>query len=157
MYPNIVIRAALESDVDAVADLITRLKRLNGEFDPLLKPVDNLASVSKDYVKSKITSPTSVVLVAEVDGRVIGVVIGDVEDRIFYEPRLAGVIREFYILPEFRRKGLGKRMMNEVMDALKRKGAQMIMADFPALNEIAVEFYKKLNFRPVQSIYAKEV
>ncbi|MEZ0249038.1 MAG: GNAT family N-acetyltransferase [Thermoproteus sp.] len=157
MYPNIVIRAALESDVDAVADLIARLKRLNGEFDPLLKPVDDLVSASKDYAKSKISSPTSVVLVAEIDGKVIGVVVGDVEDRLFYEPRLAGVIREFYILPEFRRKGLGKRMMNEVIDALKRKGAQMIMADFPALNEIAVEFYKKLNFRPIESIYAKEV
>ncbi len=157
MYPNIVIRAALESDVDALADLIARLKRLNGEFDPLLKPAENLLAASKEYVKSKISSPSSVVLVAEVDGRAVGVIVGDVEDRRFYEPRMAGIIREFYVLPEFRRKGLGKRMMSEAMDALRRKGAQMIMADFPALNEIAIEFYKKMNFRPIQSIYAKEV
>ncbi|KUO85661.1 GNAT family N-acetyltransferase [Thermoproteus sp. CP80] len=157
MYPNIVIRAALESDVDALADLIARLKRLNGEFDPLLKPAENLLAASKEYVKSKISSPSSVVLVAEVDGRAVGVIVGDVEDRLFYEPRMAGIIREFYVLPEFRRKGLGKRMMSEAMDALRRKGAQMIMADFPALNEIAIEFYKKMNFRPIESIYAKEV
>ncbi|KUO86871.1 MAG: GNAT family N-acetyltransferase [Thermoproteus sp.] len=157
MYPNIVIRAALESDVDALADLIARLKRLNGEFDPLLKPAENLLAASKEYVKSKISSPSSVVLVAEVDGRAVGVIVGDVEDRRFYEPRMAGIIREFYVLPEFRRKGLGKRMMSEAMDALRRKGAQMIMADFPALNEIAIEFYKKMNFRPIESIYAKEV
>ncbi|CCC82120.1 GNAT family N-acetyltransferase [Thermoproteus tenax] len=156
MYPNIVIRLALESDVDAVADLVARLKRLNGEFDPLLKPVDNILSVSKEYVKSKIASSTSVVLVAEVDGKIIGVVIGDIEDRVFYEPRMAGVIREFYILPEYRRKGLGKRMLSEISDSLKRKGAQVIMADFPALNEIAIEFYKRMNFRPVDSVYAKE-
>ncbi|MFP3169425.1 MAG: GNAT family N-acetyltransferase [Thermoproteus sp.] len=157
MYPNIVIRAALESDVDALADLIARLKRLNGEFDPLLKPAENLLAASKEYVKSKISSPSSVVLVAEVDGRAVGVIVGDVEDRLFYEPRMAGIIREFYVLPEFRRKGLGKRMMSEAMDALRRKGAQMIMADFPALNEISIEFYKKMNFRPIESIYAKEV
>jgi ribosomal protein S18 acetylase RimI-like enzyme len=157
MYPNIVIRAALESDVDALADLIARLKRLNGEFDPLLKPAENLLAASREYVKSKISSPSSVVLVAEVDGRAVGVIVGDVEDRLFYEPRMAGIIREFYVLPEFRRKGLGKRMMSEAMDALRRKGAQMIMADFPALNEIAIEFYKKMNFRPIESIYAKEV
>ncbi|MGC8972970.1 MAG: GNAT family N-acetyltransferase [Thermoproteus sp.] len=157
MYPNIVIRAALESDVDALADLIARLKKLNGEFDPLLRPAENLLAVSKEYIKSKISSPSSVVLVAEIDGRAVGVVVGDVEDRLFYEPRMAGIIREFYILPEFRRKGLGKRMMSEIMDALRRKGAQMIMADFPALNEIAIEFYKKMNFRPIESIYAKEV
>ncbi len=157
MYPNLVIRPALESDVDALADLVARLKRLNGEFDPLLKPAENLLSVSKEYVKSKLASTSSVVLVAEIDGKIVGVVIGDVEDRLFYEPRMAGVIKEFYILPEFRRRGLGKRMMNEIMDALRKKGAQMIMADFPALNEIAIEFYKKMNFRPIESIYAKEM
>ncbi len=157
MYPNLVVRPALESDVDALADLIARLKRLNGEFDPLLKPAENLLSISKEYIKSKISSPNSVVLVAEIEGKVVGVVVGDVEDRLFYEPRMAGVIREFYILPEFRRKGLGKRMMNEVMDALRKKGAQMITAEFPALNEIAIEFYRKMNFRPIESTYAKEM
>lgn len=157
MYPSLVIRAALDGDVDALADLVARLKRLNGEFDPLLKPADNLISVSKEYVRSKISSSNSVVLVAEIDGKVVGVVIGDLEDRLFYEPRIAGVIKEFYILPEYRRKGLGKRMLNEIIEALRKKGAQMIMADFPALNEIAIEFYKKMNFRPIESIYAKEV
>ncbi|MFB6490850.1 MAG: GNAT family N-acetyltransferase [Thermoproteus sp. AZ2] len=156
MYPNVVIRAAVENDVDSIADLVARLKRLNGEFDPLLKPVDNISSVAKEYVKSKISSSSSVVLVAEVDGRIIGAVIGDIEDRLFYEPRISGVIREFYIMPEYRRKGLGKRMMSEVIDAMKRRGAQVILADFPSLNEIAVEFYKKMGFRPVDSVYAKE-
>ncbi|MBP1449674.1 MAG: GNAT family N-acetyltransferase, partial [Thermoproteus sp.] len=137
MYPNVVIRQAIESDVDALADLVARLKRLNGEFDPLLKPVDNILSVAKDYVKSKIASKDSVVLVAEIDGRIVGLILGDVVDRVFYEPRIAGVIREFYIMPEYRRKGLGKRMMSEMADALRRRGAQIIMADFPSLNEIS--------------------
>lgn len=157
MYPNMVIRQAMEGDVDALADLVARLKRLNGEFDPLLKPVDNILSVAKDYIKSKIASKDSVVLVAEIDGRIVGLILGDVEDRVFYEPKIAGVIREFYIMPEYRRKGLGKRMMSEMADALRRRGAQIIMADFPSLNEIAVEFYKKMNFRPIESMYAKEI
>ena len=157
MYPTVVIRPARREDLDAITQLIVRLKRLNAEFDPLLEVVPEIVEASRKYVENALESPSSVVLVAVEGDRIVGVFKGDVEDRIFYKPRYAGVIREFYVLPEYRRKGIGKRLMMEGIELLRKKGAELIMASFPALNEIAVNFYKKMNFRPIEYLFAKGI
>jgi len=157
MYPTVVIRPARKEDLDAITQLIVRLKRLNAEFDPLLEVAPEIVELSRKYVENALESPSSVVLVAVEGDKIVGVFKGDVEDRIFYKPRYAGVIREFYVLPEYRRKGIGKRLMMEGIELLRKKGAELIMASFPALNEIAVNFYKKMNFRPIEYLFAKEI
>jgi Histone acetyltransferase HPA2 and related acetyltransferases len=157
MYPSIVIRPATKEDLDAATQLVIRLKRLNAEFDPLLEVAPDIEQAARKYLETAISSPTSILLVAVEGTKVVGLLKGDVEDRIFYRPKYAGVIREFYILPEYRRKGIGKRLMIEGVEMLRRKGAEVIMASFPALNEIAINFYKKIGFRPVKYLFAKEV
>ena len=42
------------------------------------------------------------------------------------------------------------------LSLLRQMGANMITADFPAQNEIAVRFYGKRGFRALLNVYAKE-
>ncbi|MEM1615607.1 MAG: GNAT family N-acetyltransferase [Pyrobaculum sp.] len=156
MYPTVVIRPATKEDLDSAVTLVVRLKRLNAEFDPLLEVAPDIEKASRKYLEDALNSPTSVLIVAVEGQKVVGILKGDVEDRIFYKPKYAGVIKEFYILPEYRRKGIGKRLMMEGIEALRKKGAEIIMASFPALNEIAINFYKKMNFRPIEYLFARE-
>ncbi len=157
MYPSIVIRPATKEDLDSATQLVVRLKRLNSEFDPLLEVVPDIEQAARKYLENAMASSTSVLLVAVEGTKVVGLLKGDVEDRIFYRPKYVGIIREFYVLPEYRRKGIGKRLMMEGVEQLRKKGAEVIMASFPALNEIAIYFYKKMGFRPVEYLFAKEV
>ncbi|AAL63632.1 N-acyltransferase [Pyrobaculum aerophilum str. IM2] len=157
MYPTVVIRLATKEDLDSAVQLVVRLKRLNAEFDPMLEVVPDIEQAVRKYLENALNSPSSVLLVAAEGSKVVGLLKGDVEDRIFYKPRYAGVIKEFYILPEYRRKGIGKRLMMEGVEQLRKKGAEIIMASFPALNEIAINFYKKMGFRPIEYLFAKEV
>lgn len=157
MYPTVVIRLATKEDLDSAVQLVVRLKRLNAEFDPMLEVVPDIEQAARKYLENALNSPSSVLLVAAEGSKVVGLLKGDVEDRIFYKPRHAGVIKEFYILPEYRRKGIGKRLMMEGVEQLRKKGAEIIMASFPALNEIAINFYKKMGFRPIEYLFAKEV
>ncbi|MCX8137845.1 GNAT family N-acetyltransferase [Pyrobaculum aerophilum] len=157
MYPTVVIRLATKEDLDSAVQLVVRLKRLNAEFDPMLEVVPDIEQAARKYLENALNSPSSVLLVAAEGSKVVGLLKGDVEDRIFYKPRYAGVIKEFYILPEYRRKGIGKRLMMEGVEQLRKKGAEIIMASFPALNEIAINFYKKMGFRPIEYLFAKEV
>jgi len=157
MYPSVVIRPATKEDLDSAIQLVIRLKRLNAEFDPLLEVAPDIEQTARKYLENAMVSSTSVLLVAVEGTKVIGLLKGDVEDRIFYRPKYAGIIREFYVLPEYRRKGIGKRLMMEGVEQLRKKGAEVIMASFPALNEIAINFYKKMGFRPVEYLFAKEV
>ncbi len=150
------IRPIRESEADKAAELVARLKRLNSEFDPLLKTSDRLDSDSLKIMKEAIADKNSVVLVALSDSRIVGMAKAVLRDRIFYEPRKEGAIVEFYILPEFRRGNLGRDLLNEMVGTLKKRGAMLITAEFPSQNEIAKKFYTKLGFRSLTNVYAKQ-
>ncbi len=157
MSPNTVIRRAGERDLEAIVNLLVRNKRLNEEFDPMLTVTGEIEEVARKYVSEALRDPNSLVLVCEEGGRVVGFLKADVIDRLFYEPRREGVIREFYLLPEFRRRGIGRTMVEKAFEELRSMGAGIITAEFPSQHKIAVSFYENLGFRPIISKYAKEV
>lgn len=152
---SIEIRPIRKEDVERASQLLARLKRLNGEFDPLLKTIATIESESSKAIVKAMSSGKAVILVASKDGRVVGYVKAEVKDRIFYEPRMEGEIAAFYILPEFRRSSLGTRILAAVIQELKKNGAELITAEFPSQNEIARRFYLKLGFRSLTNVYAK--
>jgi len=152
---GIVIREIRKDEISKAASLIARLKRLNGEFDPLLKTTDTLENEAQRAVEKATSSGDSLVLIALVGSKVVGTVKADLKDRTFYEPRREGAIDEFYILPEYRRGSLGRDLLAFISEKLKEKGAELITAEFPSQNEIAKRFYTKLGFRSLTNVYAK--
>jgi ribosomal protein S18 acetylase RimI-like enzyme len=157
--PPIHVRPAREADVAPIVPLLLRLKRLNEEFDPLLKVRDDAEAHAGEIVRAQLADPKSVVLVAEGVGadreKVVGFVRALVRERPFYAPQFEGVIVDIYLLPLYRRRGAGEYLLREATSALKAKGAGVVTAEFPAQNEIAVRFYAKRGFRPVTSIHAR--
>lgn len=152
---QISIRPIKEGELQSTASLVARLKRLNGEFDPLLKTSSSVEADSQKTLRQDLENKNAVVLVAVEDSKIVGVVKAEVVDRVFYEPRKEGAIVEFYILPEFRRGRLGKDLLNAMVEALQKKGAELITAEFPSQNDIAKRFYSKLGFRAITNVYAK--
>ncbi|MEM0481893.1 MAG: GNAT family N-acetyltransferase [Nitrososphaerota archaeon] len=157
MPTDISIRVAEKQDKERIVDLMMRAKRLNEEFDPLLKLSHRLQEIVTRYVEESFTSPSSLLVVAEHGGRLVGVLKAELVNRIFYDPPLEGIIRELYILPEYRRKGVGKMLVAEAFKILQERGAGLITAEFPSLHKIAVEFYEKMGFRPIFSKYTIEI
>jgi ribosomal protein S18 acetylase RimI-like enzyme len=161
--PNVPIhlRPARERDLPALVPLLLRLKRLNEEFDPLLKVRDDADEQARVVLRANLTDPKSVVLAAEGVGpdkdKVVGFVRAVVRERPFYAPEFEGVILDIYLLPLYRRRAVGEYLLREVSAALKAKGAGVVTAEFPAQNEIAVRFYAKKGFRPITAIHARSL
>lgn len=155
------LRAATAKDVPALVPLLVRLKRLNEEFDPLLKVRDDVEARAKEVLVRDIENVHAVVLAAEGVGadkdKVVGVVRALVRERPFYTPEREGVILDIYLLPLYRRKGVGEFLLREVTARLKEMGAGVVTAEFPTQNEIAVRFYAKRGFRPITSLHARSV
>ncbi len=149
------VREINRGELKNAAELVTRLKKLNGEFDPLLKNSEGVEAEALRTLDEAVSGKTSVVLVAISKSKVVGVVRADLRDRFFYEPRKEGTIIEFYILPEFRRGNLGRELFDTVVSILQKRGAELITAEFPSQNEIARKFYTKLGFRSLIEVYAK--
>jgi len=95
-------------------------------------------------------------LYAKKKNRVVGVMKARLRERVYYEPRIEGAIVDFYVMPEHRRKGLGEDFLNSMTKELKKRGAGLIVAEFPFQNKIASTFYQKLGFRPVIGIFGRE-
>ena len=155
------LRPATAKDVPALVPLLVRLKRLNEEFDPLLKVRDDVELRAKEVLQRDIENASAVVLAAEGVGadkdKVVGVVRALVRERPFYTPEREGVILDIYLLPLYRRKGVGEFLLREVTARLKELGAGVVTAEFPTQNEIAVRFYAKRGFRPITSLHARSV
>jgi ribosomal protein S18 acetylase RimI-like enzyme len=155
------LRPARATDIATIVPLLLRLKRLNEEFDPLLKVRDDAEEQAKQVLRQQIADPKAVVLAAEGIGPDIGKVVGYVRavvrERPFYAPDFEGVILDIYLLPLYRRRGVGEFLLQEVSAALKAKGAGIVTAEFPAQNEIAARFYTKRGFRPVTAIQARSL
>ncbi len=159
--PPIHLRPAVEADIPGLVPLLLRLKRLNEEFDPLLKVRDDADAQSRNVLRAQIADPKAVVLAAEGVGadknKVVGFVRALVRERPFYSPEFEGVILDIYLLPLYRRRGVGEYLLHEASLALKAKGAGVVTAEFPAQNEIASRFYAKRGFRPITAIHARSL
>jgi ribosomal protein S18 acetylase RimI-like enzyme len=153
---DITIREATSGDLQQAKELIVRLKRLTGEFDPVFRVSDNVLEQASEYFANSLNSKDTIMLVAVTGKRVIGILRAELTKRLFYEPSLEGLITDFYILPEARRKALGKEMVQGASRRLKDRGAQIIIARFTSQNEIASKFYVKRGFRPLLNYYVRE-
>jgi len=150
------IRHATKEDISYSADLIVRTKRLNNEFDPLFAVVEDAKTKAEHYVSRSVNSPGTLLLVASEGNKVVGVLRAEMRERLFYSPTKEGFITDFYILPEYRRKALGNEMLERASTELGKMGAEIVMAEVPSQNEIAVKFYTKRGFRPLVQHFGKE-
>ena len=155
------LRPAREKDMPALVPLLVRLKRLNEEFDPLLKVRDDAEAKAAEVLASDLQNPKAVVLAAEGVGpepeKVVGIVRAHLRERMFYVPQLEGVIVDIYLLPLYRRKGVGEYLLDAVTKELRERGAGVVTAEFPSQNEIATRFYAKRGFRPITSLHARSI
>ncbi len=152
---EISVREARREDIEQAANLVVRMKRLNNEFDPLFTVVDDASERANNYLSKSLESRSALVLVAVKGKNVVGVLRAEVKERTFYKPTMGGNITDFYILPEHRRRALGNTMLERASKALGKLGAEVVTAEFPARNEIAVKFYSKRRFRALTNIYAE--
>ncbi|MEB3774599.1 MAG: GNAT family N-acetyltransferase [Desulfurococcales archaeon] len=157
MYePGLSVRRASESDLESLSRLVYRFYSFNQEFDPawaLDADAENIAAeLAKEYISGE-----DLVLVADYDNEVVGYIrIVVMENRILASKRL-GVIKELYVLPPFRGRGIASRLIAEAQKRLEEAGVKHIAAEFPSANYVAEEFYKSLRFRPYMSMYLREV
>lgn len=154
---KITFREATKDDVPHLIALVKRLKQLNEEFDPLFVVRDDIEEQARKYLENAVENDDRFVLLCEMNGRIVGLLKAQLKERQFYEPRKEGAIVEFYLLPSVRHEGLGKKMLEEAEKRLKDKGVQLITAEFPTNNKIAIEFYKSQNYHPVLNVYGKKL
>lgn len=111
---KILIRPIRREDLEAIVEIDQRV----------------LGERRRDYWERKLEkvehqpSPTS--LVVEVEGRVVGFILGDVSGWEFGIPETIGWIDTIGIDPDFQKKGLARALVYEMIKNLKTLGVKTI-------------------------------
>jgi len=142
------IREANASDLPFLIDL--RLKMISACPDSFLDDYGELTEwTAEDWKKwlFRLTeTENSNLVVAEEDGQLIGVVgcKGVKHKRARHVATLVGV----GVLPSYRGKGIGRRMLDYVISWVKKQTKiERLQLTVYADNETAVKFYEKLGFK----------
>ncbi|ADX83720.1 GNAT family N-acetyltransferase [Saccharolobus islandicus] len=153
----VTIRRATKEDVKTLIDFFSRMYRLNSEFDPLLLTPENLEERINKVVEKSLEDQNEMIVVAEDQGRIVGTARVLIIDRIFYTPEKEALIREFYVHPSYRRQGVGNEIVNFIISELKERGIEILGAEFPSRNLIAISFYRKMGFREIYCEFIKKI
>lgn len=85
-------------------------------------------------------------IVAEEKGKIKG--LGFAQSEIKDE----GMIENVYVDKRYRKRGIGKKIILELTDWLKKKKVKYIEIDVYFKNKPAIRLYKKLGFKPLSMI-----
>jgi ribosomal protein S18 acetylase RimI-like enzyme len=100
----------------------------------VIRPGDEL-----EDVKLKLQRDPDLFLVAELEGEIVGSVVGGWDGR-------RGWIYHLAVKPERQRKGIGARLVHEVEKRLVAKGAKKVNAQVYKSNERSSAFFKAIGY-----------
>lgn len=105
-----------------------------------LETVCFAAPWTREGLTEELQNPQAHFLVAEADGKTAGY-IGVQE--ICGE----GYVTNVAVLPEYRRKGIGERLLREAVRGARERGCDFLSLEVRVGNDPAIRLYEKLGFR----------
>ena len=127
---NLVIRQLESSDFDDMMEVWTK-----AELKHTPSPEDY-----KQRFENEIQNPNIHYVGAEVDGRIVGLMITTSDGRKGWLNRLA-------VLPEYQRRGLAEKMMLESERILKEKGINVFACLIYEDNDMSIPLVYKLGYK----------
>ena len=143
--PSVIFRPATPEDVPAIMAI---------EFSSFVHAGERFGRRRVAYL---VTSDRCVATVAEVEGRVLGWVVGFTWRRT---PEPWGRIYALAVHPHSRGQRLGERLLHHMIAMLRAGGAKRIFLEVRPDNQAAVKLYKKAGFtrcRTLPNYYAPGV
>ena len=138
MTEAIRIRPAAEADLPELVELLRHLFELEQDFEPD-------ASKQQAGLSLMLESPFAELFVAECGGRVAG--FCGVQLQISTAMgSYAAQIEDLVLHPEFRRRGIGSRLLDAAGAWAKQRGARRLQLNCDDQNLPAMRFYEALNW-----------
>jgi ribosomal protein S18 acetylase RimI-like enzyme len=151
MPDSITIRRAAAADLPALCRLSEALVLQHVAYDPgRYQPPTDLSFAYAELFSEHISRPTSVVVVADRNGELVGYVFGEVVPPSLVElAGQAGWIHDLYVSPAARGLGAGGRLLDAAVAGLRSLGCPGgVLLGVAAQNIAAAALFKGRGFRP---------
>ena len=144
------IRRAEPRDASALGALGAALMRTHYAFDRqrFLAPGDHAERGYASFLRSQLQDDDAVVLVAELEGRIVGYVYAGLEPMSWKELRgPAGFIHDVMVEDDEQGTGAGSALIEAAIAWLRDRGAPRVMLWTAERNERAQRLFLRLGFR----------
>ena len=122
------IRNAREKDISHILQLWKKY----GEYHSWLD--------TPEAVTSRLERERDLFLIAEIEGEIVASVMGSYDGRFAFAARLV-------VVPDYRRKGIATRLMQELETRLRGKGASQVSLLIEDNNDPAISLYNKRKYK----------
>lgn len=129
------VRAAVSKDAAAICMLVRELAQANGEE----------SVVTPEFVRGYLCSPGCAVLLAEAEGRVIGLLSYWIHPNLYHAGPTA-LIEELIVTSDMRGSGVGERLVTVAIEMARQAGCAEASVSTMFQNEHAQRFYRRLGF-----------
>jgi ribosomal protein S18 acetylase RimI-like enzyme len=155
---RMLIRAARAVDAEAITDV--HLASMREAYGGLFGAEDLARIDARDRAdrwREELTRGSSTTLLAERDGRLVGLVsFGKCRDEDL-SPGTVGEVMAIYVHPDTWGLGFGKALMREALARLRSGGSAEVVLWVIEGNRRAVAFYERLGFKPDGSVRLPEM
>jgi ribosomal protein S18 acetylase RimI-like enzyme len=153
---DLTIRPAEAADGPALGRMGAALAQLHHDFDPprfMTLP----ASGYEHWLVSESRRKGAIVIVAVLDGEVVGYAYGALEDRDWNALREAcGGFHDLWVEERARRHGAGEKLAEELMRRLVELGAPRVVLSTAVKNAPAQRLFTRLGWRPTMVEMTRE-
>jgi ribosomal protein S18 acetylase RimI-like enzyme len=145
------VRPARPGDLEAVGDLwealIEQHRQLNERF---WEPAADGREKYLQFVAGSLDAEGRVLLVAEIEGRVVGFTHGMLTGAPPpMRPRRIGSVTDLVVDPEFRRRGIGRVLVEGLRKWFAERGADEMRLSAAVANPDGIAFWRALGYEPL--------
>lgn len=146
---DIKIKKLEVADIDNALNLCSEIrdyhiKLLGGYFKPI-----NIEG-ELESLREMVSDQQAICLVAKADNQVIGLLFAAIRHLDYMENPDICHIHNFGVTEKYRKLGIGKMLMNEMLNLLKNTNIRRITLGLFLDNKIALNFYEEFGFKPFE-------
>ncbi len=142
------IRIARKDEVSELQELNSKAFADNPKFDSDFFKEWSFSKYAKNYYTNLLSNPEAICLVVEEDNQLIGYA-AIVPKTIHHRLSKYCEIENIGIVPEYRRQGIGKKLLEECCKWARSKGYQKIYLNSYFKNTNALSFYRQNGFAEI--------
>ena len=158
MGEKIIIRKAKLNDFQGVHKLIMQVHKLHvSKRNDIYKDIDPM---NFEEFKAELSNSNNIYLIAELENEIVGICFSQIKEilnnKIMKDRRLLH-IEDICVDENYQKKGIGKKLYNQIVQLAKEKNIDNIELMVWGFNENAIKFYKNLGMNIKNLRFEKKI
>ncbi|TYT61577.1 GNAT family N-acetyltransferase [Natrialba swarupiae] len=142
-----IVEPATPDDLEAITELWVRLARDQCSHGSYVRPDPNRTTMRETLAAYQATDG---LLVARVDGEIVGFASFSVEHGALELEATRGSLSNLYVEPDYRGRGIGSALLEAVEAAFEARDVEVLVLEVMAENEEARRFYRRHGYDPLR-------